>query len=176
MRLTLVAAAVALVLPAAGLAHVTIAPPFVEDGVEATISFETPNERPPHATTAVVVTAPAGIAVVSATAPAGWKALAEGQTVTWSGGRLEDRAAVSYSMRVRARVRAGTYAFRAVQTYDDGATVNWNAALSVLPASGSAAPEQHPWGAVAAALAGVVVIFGSLLVVRFLRRRSLQDQ
>jgi uncharacterized protein YcnI len=168
--------AIALVIPATVSAHITIAPPFVEDGVESTISFETPNERPPQATTTISVTAPPGIEVVSATAPAGWQELVNGSTVTWSGGRLEDRAAVSFSMRVRAAVRAGTYAFRAVQTYDDGATVNWNAALSVLPASGSAAPKQHPWGAVAAALAGVAVIFGSLLVVRFLRRRSLQEQ
>ena len=31
-------------------AHVTIAPPFVQDGIESTIAFQTPNERPPHAT------------------------------------------------------------------------------------------------------------------------------
>jgi hypothetical protein len=95
--------------------------------------------------------------------------------VTWSGGRLEDRSAVSFPLRVRARVRAGTYAFAAAQTYDDGATVKWKSALSVLPASGSAAPKQHPWGALAAALAGVAVIAGSLVLVRVLRRRSLQD-
>ena len=176
MRWILTAVVVALVIPAAARGHVTIAPPFVEEGVESTISFETPNERPPHATVTVSVTAPPGIAVVSATAPAGWQALVKDSTVTWSGGRLEGQTAVSLPMRVRARVRAGTYAFTAVQTYDDNATVKWNAALSVLPASGSAAPKQHPFGAAAAAVAGVAVILGSLLLVRFLRRRSLQDQ
>ena len=50
MRRALAVAAIALVLPAAARAHVTIAPPFVEDGVETEITFETPNERPPHAT------------------------------------------------------------------------------------------------------------------------------
>jgi uncharacterized protein YcnI len=165
----------ALVIPAAASAHVTVAPPFVEDGVETAILFETPNERPPHATTAVSLTAPPGIAVISATAPAGWLATVEGQTATWSGGRLEDRTAVSFPMRIQAHVRAGTYVFAAVQTYDDGATVRWKADLSVLPAAGAAAPKQHPWGAVAAALAGVVVIAVSLLLVHFLRRRSLQD-
>ena len=52
-------------------------------------------------------------------------------------------------------MRAGTHSFAATQTYDDGATVKWNAGLSVLPATGAAAPKQHPWGAVAAAVAGV---------------------
>ncbi len=75
-----------------------------------------------------------------------------------------------------ARVRAGTYAFTATQTYDDGATVHWKIDLSVLPAAGAAAPKQDPWGAIAAALVGVVVIGGSLVGVRMLRRRStLQD-
>jgi len=175
VKRVLTATAIALFLPAAANAHVTIAPPFVEDGVETGIAFATPNERPPHATTTLSVTAPPGIAVVSATAPAGWRATVTGTTVTWSGGRIENRATVTFPMRVRAQVRAGTYSFAASQTYDDGATVDWNAQLSVLPAAGAAAPTQHPWGAVASALAGIVVIAGSLVLVRLLRRRSPHD-
>ena len=175
MKRALAAAAIALVVPAAAAAHVTVSPPFVENGVEREIAFETPNERPPHATTTLSVTAPPGIAVVSATAPPGWSATVNGSTVTWSGGRIENRATVTFPMHVRAQVRAGTYAFGAVQTYDDRATVEWKAQLSVLPAAGAAAPKQHPWGAVAAALAGVVVIAGSLVLVRALRRRPRQD-
>ena len=172
----LLAAAIALVVPAVATAHVTVSPPFVEDGVETEVAFETPNERPPHATTNVRVTAPPGISVVSATAPAGWKAAVDGSTVTWSGGRLEDRTTASFPLRIVARVRAGTYSFTSVQTYDDGATVRWKAALSVLPAAGAAAPKQHPWGAVGATLAGIVVIAGSLIGLRFLRRRPRQDR
>jgi uncharacterized protein YcnI len=176
VRLALVAATIALVVPAAAAAHVTIAPPFVDDGVESEIAFATPNERPPHATITVRATAPPGISVVSATAPAGWREAVDGSTVTWSGGRLGDRTTASFPMRIVARVRAGTYAFTSVQTYDDGATVTWKASLSVLPAAGAAAPKQHPWGAVAAALAGIVVIGGSLLGLRLLRRRPLQEK
>ena len=176
MRRVLLAAVLALLLPVVAHAHVTIAPPFVEDGVKSDIVFETPNERPPHATTTLAVTAPDGIAVVSATAPAGWLAKVEGSTVTWSGGRIEGRTAVTFPMRIVAHVRAGTYRFGAVQTYDDGATVDWKADLAVLPAKGSAAPEQRPWRAVAAAIAGIVVIAASLVGVRLLRRRSLQDR
>jgi len=171
-----VVAVIVLVVPAAAAAHVTVSPPFVEDGVEAEIAFTTPNERPPHATTTVRVTAPPGISVVSATAPSGWQATVAGSSVTWFGGRLEDREAVTFRMRILARVRAGTYSFTSVQTYDDGATVRWKAALSVLPAAGAAAPKQHLWGAIGAALGGIAVIAGSLVGLRFLRRRSLQEQ
>jgi len=176
VRPVLVAAALTLLFPAAASAHVTIAPPFVEDGARTEIVFETPNERPPHATTTLSVTAPDGIAVVSATAPAGWLATVGGSTVTWSGGRIEGRAAVTFPMRIVAHAQAGTYRFGAVQTYDDGAKVDWKADLAVLPATGSAAPEQRPWRAVGAALAGVVVIAASLVGVRVLRRRSLLDR
>ena len=176
MRPVLVAAALTLLLPAAASAHVTIAPPFVEDGARIEIAFETPNERPPHATTRLSVTAPAGIAVVSATAPTGWLVTVAGSTVTWSGGRVEGRAALTFPILIVVHVPAGTYRFEAVQTYDDGATVDWKANLAVLPATGSAAPERRPWGTVAAAITAIVVIAASLVGVRLLRRRSLQDR
>ena len=65
--------------------------------------------------------------------------------MTWTGGRLEGRTTTSFPLRITARVRAGTYGFAAAQAYDDNATVRWKADLSVLPASGAAAPKQHPW-------------------------------
>ena len=80
------------------------------------------------------------------------------------------RTTRSLPLRITARVRAGTHAFAATQRYDDGATVNWNADLSVLPAAGAAAPKQHPWGALAAAVAGVAVIGGSVFVLRRARQ------
>lgn len=176
MRAALVAAALTLLLPAAASAHVTIEPPFVEDGARTEIVLETPNERPPHATTTLSVAAPDGIAVISATAPAGWLVTVAGSTVTWSGGRIEGRTAITFPMRIVAHVQAGTYRFGAVQTYDDGATVDWKADLAVLPAAGAAAPKQRPWGAVAAAIAAIAVIAASLVGVRLLRRSSLQDR
>lgn len=163
MRVLLAAVAVALLLPAAAMAHVTIAPPFVQDGIKSTIAFQTPNERPPHATVALRVTAPPGVAVDSAKAPKGWQAKISGSTVSWSGGRLTGRTTVDFPVTITAKVRAGTHAFAATQTYDDGATVKWNAGLSVLPATGAQTPKQHPWGAVAAALAGLLVIGGERL-------------
>ena len=176
MRRALIVFAAALILPSVAAAHVTIAPPFVEDGVAAEISLTVPNERPPHATVAVRATMPAGVSIESTAAPEGWRATIDGSTVTWSGGRIQGRSATTFPLRIRANVRAGTYAVAASQTYDDAATVRWKSDLSVLPATGGAAPDQRPWAALVAAVAGIVVIAGSLSLLRLLRRRSLQDR
>ena len=173
MKRLVLATAVALIIPAAAYAHVTIAPPFVEDGVETEISFETPNERPPNETISLSVKAPPGISIDSASSPPGWNANVSGSTVTWTGGRLVDRATTSFPVHITAKVRAGTYSFAATQTYSDNAKVKWNADLSVLPASGAAAPKEHPWTAVTV---GVVVVLTTLVGLYFFRRRSLPKQ
>jgi uncharacterized protein YcnI len=172
----LAAALTVLAVPGEASGHVTIAPPYVEDGVPATIAFQTPNERAPHATTMLSVTTPPGIAVESATAPAGWKATVAGSTVTWTGGRLEGATVLDFPIRITPRVRAGNHAFAAKQTYDDGGVVRWNVDLSVLPATGAAAPKQHPWGAIVAGVAGLIVIALSVLGLRRLRRPPLQER
>ena len=174
MKRTLAVLAATLMLPASAAAHITIAPPFVEDGVTTEISLTVPNERPPHATVALRATIPPGISIESATAPEGWRALVDGSTVTWSAGRIEGRGEIAFSLRILASVSAGTYAIAASQTYDDGATVQWKSDLSVLPTTGATTPDQRPWPAIVAAGVGTIVIVGSLLLIRRLRRRSLQ--
>lgn len=173
MRRLLVATGVALVIPAAAGAHVTILPSFVENGVETEIAFQTPNERPPNETISLTVNAPSGIAIESASSPPGWSADVNDSTVTWTGGRLVDRTTTSFLVRIKAKVRAGTYSFAATQEYSDNAKVNWNADLIVLPASGPAAPEEHPWAAIAA---GVIVVLATLVGLYFFRRRTLPDR
>jgi uncharacterized protein YcnI len=170
VRLALLVLAAALAFPAAAASHVTIAPPFVDAGVAMEISLTVPNERPPHATVSLEATMPAGISIVSATAPAGWTETVDGSTVTWSGGRITGRTEVAFPVRIEAVVPAGTYGVAARQRYDDGAEVRWKSDLSVLPASGDAAPDQRPWSAIAAAIIGIVVIASSLLILRRLRR------
>jgi hypothetical protein len=157
-------------------AHVTIAPPFVDVGTTATIAFETPNERPPHRTTALAVHAPPGVELSAAQPPAGWRLDLSGGTARWSGGTIAGRAVVRFPLSVTARIPAGTAMFRATQTYDDGESVRWDAALTVLPASGSEAPPQHFDRALAAGAVGLVVIAGSFLALRLLRRRPLQER
>ena len=162
--------AAALLFPSAAAAHITISPPFVEDGVETDISLTVPNERPPHATVAVAVAVPPGVSIITADAPAGWTRVVDGSRVTWSGGRIAARDRLVLPLRVLARTRAGTTSLTARQIYDDGASVRWTADLSVLPATGSAAPGERPWAAITAAFVGIIVIAGSLLVTRLLRR------
>ena len=174
-RTAAAAGAAALLLPAAATAHVVISPPFVNDGIKSTIAFRTPNERAPKATVGLTVVAPPGVAVDSAAAPPGWKASVSGSTVSWSGGRVTGRSTVDFPVTITAKVRAGTHPFAATQTYDDGATVKWSAGLSVLPATGAQTPKQHPWGAVAAAVAGLLVIGGSVLLLRRVRRAPVEQ-
>jgi uncharacterized protein YcnI len=173
VRRLLIAAAVALLLPTAASAHITIEPSFVEDGVETEIAFQTPNERPPNETVSLSVKAPPGISIDSASSPPGWNAAVSGSTVTWTGGRLVARTTTAFPVHVTARVRAGTYSFAATQTYSDNAKVKWNADLIVLPASGAAAPKQHPWAAI---IAGVGVVAVSIVGLLLFRRRSLPDR
>jgi hypothetical protein len=161
---------------AAAGAHVTLSPPFVDVGATATIAFETPNERPPHRTTALAVEAPAGVELGAAQPPAGWQLDVSGRTARWTGGTIAGRTVVRFPLSVTAHVPAGTTMFRAIQTYDDGERVRWDAALTVLPASGAEAPSQHLDRALAAAGVGLVVIAASFLALRLVRRKPLQER
>jgi uncharacterized protein YcnI len=172
----LAAAALLLTLPAVAGAHVILTPSFVEDGVPTTIAFRTPNERAPHAMTTFSATAPPGITVESATAPAGWQATVSGATVTWTGGRLTGTAELDFPVRITTRVRAGYHTFAATQIYDDGGKVRWKVDVSVLPAAGAAAPRQHPWGAVAAGVVGLLVVVLSVLGLRRFRKPPLREE
>jgi len=163
-------------VPESALAHVTISPTYVEADTTATIRFETPNERPPHATVGLVIQAPPGVAFEREPAPPGWKLEVTTTRVRWTGGRIEGVRTVAFPIRVLARTRAGNQTFRAVQSYDDGQQVRWPASLSVLPAEGDKTPSQHLGRALTAAAVGLVVLAGSLLVLRLLRRSSLQER
>jgi hypothetical protein len=170
------AALAGLVLAPAVQAHVTVAPPFVDADRGTRIAFETPNERPPHATVSLEIKAPPGVELDSATPPAGWKLELTHDRARWTGGRIDGQRTVSFPLVVTARTRAGTESFRAIQGYDDGASVRWDASLAVLPAAGAEAPSQHLDRALAAGAVGLVVIATSFLALRLLRRRPLQER
>ena len=169
-------AVLALALPTAARAHVTLSPAFLEFGAEATILFETPNERAGRATTSLSLEAPAGIELAEADPPTGWELAVTDGLATWTGGRIENEDVVSFPLDVTARTEAGVQVFRAVQGYDDGEVVHWEATLTVLPASGDEAPSQQLGRALAAGAVGLAVIGLSLLVLWRVRRRSLQER
>jgi hypothetical protein len=167
----LLATAWSLVAASRGEAHVVVAPTFVDGNSETTIAFEMPNERPPHATVSLEVKAPPGIELTSAKPPPGWKLEVTHDRAQWTGGRIEGQRTVAFPLAVAARTRAGTETFKATQRYDDGESVRWDVGLTVLPASGDETPSQHLDRAVAAGTVGLVVIAGSFLGLRLLRRR-----
>ena len=138
--------------------------------MSATIAFETPNERDGRATTALQLTAPAGVTLGAAEAPSGWQLELEGRTARWTGGRIEGEAAVSFPLVVTASGKLGTRTFTSRQRYDDGQTVRWDADLTVLPASVADEPVDRLDGRVIAGLIGLAVVAGSVLVLVRLRR------
>jgi uncharacterized protein YcnI len=169
MLLLVAAAATGLAAASTAVGHVTIAPPFVELGEQSELTFETPNERAPRSTTALELVAPPGVELASAPAPEGWSLTLAGTTARWSGGTIESEDVAAFPLLVTARNGTGTEVFRARQRYDDGAVVRWTARLTVVPAS-AGEPDQQLGRAFVAAAAGLVVLVGSLVVVRRLRR------
>ncbi len=125
-----------------------------------------------------MIDAPPGFAFAVVDPPSGWQLQLErsGTRARWTGGRIDGRATVAFPLLVTARTRAGQKSFRASQRYDDLETVKWDAAVTVLPAAGAAAPSQHLDRASRAGAVGFAVILGSLLVLRLLRRRPLQER
>jgi len=100
-------AGAALLVPGRADAHVTISPTYVDADATSTITFETPNERPPHATVSVAIDAPPGVVFSRLDPPPGWRVDVQTTHVRWSGGRIEGRRTVGFPIRVLARTRAG---------------------------------------------------------------------
>jgi hypothetical protein len=158
--------------------HVTISPPYLDADKQTRLEFETPNERPPHATVSLVIDAPPGFVLAAAAPPSGWQLQLErsGTRARWTGGRITGQNVVAFPLLVTASTRAGLASFRAKQLYNDVETVEWNAEVTVLPATGADAPSQHFDRGLAAGAVGLVVIAASFLALRLLRRRPLQQR
>ena len=142
----------------------------------ATVSFETPNERRGRATTSLEIVAPTGVDIRPEPAPAGWSLDVSDGHARWTGGRIEGENTISFPLEVLAEAPAGPMTFQAAQGYDDGAIVRWNATLTVLPPSGENAPPQHLRRALVAGTVGLALLAASFLVLRRLRRRTLQER
>ena len=165
----LAVSALALTLAAPALAHVTVLPPYVEDGQRTTLVFSAPNERPPHAVVALTVTVPAGIELSPAPAPPGWLLTLSPRKATWNGGRTGPRQVGRFQLAASTRLEPASVTIRAVQRYSDGATVPWEIPLTIVPAPNP--PKQHLGPALVAGIVGLVVIGGMLGWLEVGRRR-----
>ena len=176
VRALLTLGAVALLFVPTAPAHVTLSPAFVEASVGSRIMFETPNERDGRATTSLRLEAPSGVELAPLAAPPGWELTVSDGVATWTGGRIEGTDVVAFPLQVTARTDAGNQVFRAMQGYDDGESVRWEASLTVVPGQEKDAPTQQLGRAVAAGVVGLAVVAISLLVLWRVRRRSLQER
>lgn len=166
------AAAFLAVAPAA-VAHPALTPASVNVGDRARIAVQIPNERAGHATVGLTLSFAEGFTVDAAESTGDWRATVDGRRVTWSGGTIDGTDAVDFGLELTAVAPTRTYDVALDQRYDDGRSVRTTAQITVLPAlGGEATPSQHLGRAIAAAVAGVVVVVGSLLAVHLLRRRS----
>jgi hypothetical protein len=166
VRRALVAAAAAgaLLAPPAS-AHVTARPASLEARTTQRIFLEVPNERDAGTTTRVELAVPAGLEIVSAEAPPGWRVARDVARASWSGGAIEGRDLVDFPVDLRATGRAGWVELDVRQGYDDGAEVTWTPSLTILPAGGGA-PKQRFGRALVASVVGIGVVAGSLVLLR----------
>jgi Domain of unkown function (DUF1775) len=165
------AAALGLVWAQVAAAHVTVVPASVEVGATGFVQLVTPNERPGHTTVRVTVDVPKELEIVSARAPAGWIVERTTRTATWSDGSIAGTDTVQFPLELRGLGPAGAVELSARQRYEDGADVDWQAALTVLPATGALAPPSHGERAVIAGVVGLVLVAGGLAVLHLLRRQ-----
>jgi uncharacterized protein YcnI len=164
------AALLVLVRPDLAGAHPALSPASLEVDAETRIVVQIPNERLGHATIRLTLSFPRGFTIVRADAAGPWAPTVRKREVTWTGGRLTGEEGVDFPITLRANVPAGTYDVSLDQRYEDGGRVPTTAPLTVLPALGENAPEEHYGRAIAAAVGGLVIVAGSLLILHLLRR------
>ncbi len=143
-RITSLAVAAALALPATASAHVTVHPNVIPEGSFAVLDIRVPNERDDAGTTKVQVQLPDGFAFLSAEVPPGWKVAYKNERpadpvqtphgeiptqfteVTFSGGLIPPGQFREFPVSVLVPGEAGdTLTFKSLQTYENGEVVRW---------------------------------------------------
>jgi hypothetical protein len=179
-RLVTIAGAVALAAPVAGSAHLSADPAFLSVGAAQRLELTVHNDRDAPMT-GFRLTAPAGFTIRDPGGEEGWDAVVAASSATWSGGSLEPFEPVTFELDLEAAgIEPGAATLQGDQLYEDGETVSWPVALTVLPFGTTVGEtETDPLGGTAIAILsilGVLVLatFGLVLYQR--RRRPLQEE
>ncbi len=149
-RVTLLSVLITLAVSSAAWAHVEISPESVGPGIAETFTAEVPTEKDVP-TTEIRLQAPEGFSVSGVEAPEGWRGSLEGNSITFSGGEIGEDEVQEFTFEARTPDQAGEFAWKTLQTYQDGSVVAWTgSAASDTPApvveiaqSGHAASEEH---------------------------------
>jgi uncharacterized protein YcnI len=180
-KTSLVAALVALALPAVASAHATVSPVVAEKGHLQLFTLAVPTEKEGAVTTKVELTPPDGFGIDSFVPAPGWTRVVQ-QTgsgeaatvtkVTWSGGKVPTGEDASFSFLAEPS-SSGTYTFDVRQTYSDGSVVDWNGPESSDDPSPTIDVRSSLGGGggsstldvIAIVLAGIAIGIGVLAVV-----------
>lgn len=135
LTVSIVAAAVVLLAPAAASAHARVSPAVSVKGELQLYSLAVPTEKSNATTTKVVMTVPSGFGIDSfVPPPPGWtqhvRQSGSGDNsvvteVTWTGGRTPTGQDSLFQFLAQP-TSAKTYTFLVQQTYSDGSIVNWS--------------------------------------------------
>jgi uncharacterized protein YcnI len=171
LLVTVVATAVAWLVPAVASAHARISPPVSVAAKLQLYSLAVPTEKAGLTTTKIVMTVPAGFGIDSfVPPPPGWAQQVQ-QTgsgdsavitrVTWIGGHTPTGEDSLFQFLAQP-ASAKTYTFQVQQTYSDGSIVDWaGPESSAAPAPTIQAASSLGGGGVSA-LTIVALVIGAL--------------
>jgi uncharacterized protein YcnI len=133
-RAVAVAAAAALVIPAAASAHAVVSPDIVQAKSLQFFTLSVPTEKEDVTTASIELTPPSGFNIDSFMPSPGWKrdvqTTGSGEDtvvtkVTWTGGKVptEEDAVFGFNASTNG---SKTYVFTVRQTYSSGEVVDWS--------------------------------------------------
>lgn len=105
-------------------AHTTVSPGKAPAGTTETFTVSTPGEKGvPIVEERVEV--PQEFEVSGVSSPEGWRGSAEGGSIVWSGGEIEQGEEQEFTFEARVPAQTGEYKWRAFDTYEDGSVSEW---------------------------------------------------
>jgi uncharacterized protein YcnI len=128
------AAAIALIAPAAASAHARISPPVSLANQLQLYSLAVPTEKSSVKTTKIVLTVPDGFSIDSFVPSPGWQRVEQTtgagnnaviQKVTWTGGKVPSGEDSLFQF-LGQPASSKKYTFTVQQTYSDGSIVDWS--------------------------------------------------